>query len=81
MTEQNNDSLIFTGKIVWFNPDLGFGFIEWNKEGKKQKDMFVHYSDLQKEGFKTINGGVEVQFKVGKNLRGEDKAVEVIQIK
>ena len=71
---------IFEGKIIWFNSKDGFGFIEWFFEGKKQKDMFVHYSDLNMNGFKTINKDQDVSFKIGKNFKGQDKAIEVTVI-
>jgi len=68
---------IYEGRVVWFN---SYGFIAWEKDGVKQEDMFVHYSDLQCQGFKTINKGVKVSFKVGANRDGDPKAIEVIQI-
>lgn len=75
-----DDTALYTGTIIWFNPGLGFGFIGWEKDKQKQKDMFLHYSDLQCQGFKTINQGVEVQFKIGQNRNGDPKAIEVTQL-
>lgn len=74
------DSDTYNGKIIWFNSKDGIGFIEWFIDGKKQKDMFVHYSDLNMKGFKTINKDQEVTFKIGKNFKGQDKAIEVTVI-
>jgi CspA family cold shock protein len=71
---------LYSGKIIWFNSKDGFGFIEWFLNGKKQKDMFIHYSDLNMNGFKTINKDQEVTFKIGKNFKGQDKAIEVTAV-
>jgi len=68
------------GKVIWFN-QLGIGFIEWNKDGEKQKDMFVHYSDLCMEGFKMLHKGQDVSFEIGLNHKGQPKAVNVKVIK
>ena len=46
------------GKVKWFNDAKGYGFIE-TTEGK---DIFVHYSAIVKEGFKTLAEGQEVSF-------------------
>jgi CspA family cold shock protein len=67
----------FTGKVIWFNPKNGYGFIEWSDDGVKQKDMFVHFSDIVCEGFKTLTKDQQVTFKLGKNHSGNPKAVEV----
>lgn len=75
-----NDSE-YEGVVVFFNPKIGFGFIEWEKDGVKQKDMFLHFSDLNVEGFKTVKNETRVTFRIGKNNRGQDKAVEVIPIR
>ena len=55
-----------TGKIKWFNASKGFGFIE--VEGGD--DVFVHYSDLQMEGFKTVDEGDEVDFEMANDEKG-----------
>ena len=49
-----------TGRVKWFNDRKGFGFIE--VEG--QKDVFVHHSAIQGEGFKSLKEGDEVEFEV-----------------
>jgi len=48
------------GTVKWFNESKGFGFIE-QEEGK---DIFVHYSAIQGNGFKTLNEGDKVEFEV-----------------
>ena len=46
------------GKIKWFNENKGFGFIEQ----ENGDDVFVHFSVIQMEGFKTLSEGIEVEF-------------------
>lgn len=59
------------GKVKWFNPDKGYGFIE-KDEG--EGDVFVHYSAIQEEGFKTLEEGQEVVFEVVEGDRGQQAA-------
>jgi cold shock protein len=63
----------FVGKVVWFDSALGYGFISRPNE----KDIFVHWSDITSEGFKTLKKGQEVVFSVGLNNRKEPKATDV----
>jgi len=55
-----------TGKVKWFNEKKGFGFIE-QEDGH---DLFVHYSAIESEGFKTLNENDEVSFEVIESERG-----------
>jgi CspA family cold shock protein len=55
------------GKVKWFNEGKGFGFIEQENGGK---DVFVHFSAIQDEGFKTLREGQEVSFDVVEGPKG-----------
>jgi CspA family cold shock protein len=54
------------GKVKWFDPGKGFGFIQ-SEEGN---DVFVHYSGIEKNGFKTLDEGQEVSFEIADGKRG-----------
>lgn len=55
-----------TGTVKWFNAEKGFGFIT----GEDGKDVFVHFSAIQSDGFKTLEEGQSVTFNIGEGQRG-----------
>ena len=55
------------GRVKWFNEKKGFGFLEQEGGGP---DVFVHYSALQGEGFKTLTEGQAVEFDVVQDAKG-----------
>ena len=66
----------YIGTVIWFNPKAGYGFIDWEGE----EDLFLHFSDIQVEGFKTVKKGQRVKFQIGENNKGQPKATEVILV-
>ncbi len=61
------------GRVKWFNESKGFGFIS-RDDGD---DVFVHFSAIKRDGFKTLNEGDEVEFEVSKGPKGL-QATEVV---
>ena len=65
-----------SGKVKWFNNEKGYGFIEY----RDNEDVFVHYSAIKLDGYKTLNEGDEVRFdliETGKGLQA--KNVELVK--
>ena len=61
------------GKIKWFNPTKGYGFIENDAGGK---DVFLHVSALEQAGIDTLEEGEAVSFEIGDN-RGRENAINI----
>lgn len=63
------------GKVKWFNAEKGYGFIEREDGG----DVFVHFSAIQTDGFKTLEEGQAVEFDIVEGARGP-QAANVIKL-
>lgn len=63
------------GTVKWFDPQKGFGFIEM--EGSK--DIFVHHSEIQGDGYKSLDEGQSVEFEIRNNDKG-DYAANVVKL-
>ena len=64
-----------TGRVKWFNNEKGFGFIEYTEN----EDIFVHYSAINQDGYKTLSEGQLVNFKLIETPKGlQALDVEVI---
>ena len=55
------------GQVKWFDSKKGYGFIT----GENGKEIFVHFSGIVSDGFKTLNEGQQVEFEVGNGAKGE----------
>ncbi len=67
--------LCLRGKVKWFNNDKGYGFIECDN----LEDIFVHYSAIKKDGYKSLKEGDIVDFKLIETAKGL-QAIEVAEI-
>ena len=63
------------GTVKWFSNQKGYGFIT----PENGKDVFVHHTAIQGEGFKTLNEGEAVEFEITKGPKGE-QAVNVVRV-
>lgn len=61
------------GTVKWFNPEKGYGFI--SQEGGE--DLFVHYSEIKMDGFKTLDEGQAVSFEITTGQNGKLQASNV----
>lgn len=66
MSESESESSILKGVVKWFNDAKGFGFIEHTSG----RDVFVHYSVIATEGFKTLKDGETVEYELKEGPKG-----------
>ena len=64
------------GTVKWFNGEKGYGFIEYTED----EDIFVHYSAIKQDGYKTLSEGQVVEFKLLETAKGL-QALDVVVIK
>jgi CspA family cold shock protein len=64
---------VAVGTVKWFNSEKGYGFIEY-LDGP---DIFVHYSAIQSDGFRTLDEGDKVEFEIQAGRDGRNQAVDV----
>ena len=64
------------GTVKWFNPEKGYGFIS-QEDGE---DLFVHFSEIQMDGFKTLVEGQAVSFEVTTGQNGKLQASNVVRL-
>ena len=64
-----------TGKVKWFNAEKGYGFIT----AEDGTDVFVHFSAIQSDGFKTLDEGQAVSFDITQSDRGPQASIVVKQ--
>jgi len=69
------DVLMATGKVKWFNNSKGYGFIEQ----KGGADVFVHYSAIQGDGYRSLNEGQDVEFEITQGSKGLQAANVMIK--
>ena len=67
------DEEMAQGTVKWFNPEKGYGFI--SQEGGE--DLFVHWSEIQMDGYKTLDEGAAVEFEVTEGDNGKLQASNV----
>lgn len=58
------------GKVKWFNDAKGYGFIRLDDESNGSKDIFVHYTEIDKQGYKSLQEGQPVDFELAETPKG-----------
>lgn len=73
-TRRRNTRRMLKGKVKWFNDAKGFGFIEQESGGE---DVFVHYSTIQTDGYRSLKEGQEVEYEI----EGADKGLRATNVR
>ena len=72
---QERGMTMASGTVKWFNPEKGYGFIS-QEDGE---DLFVHFSEIQMDGFKTLDEGDAVVFEITTGQNGKLQASNVVK--
>jgi CspA family cold shock protein len=75
MSDNENISEVLKGTVKWFNDAKGFGFIEHTSG----RDVFVHFSSIESDGFKTLKDGEEVEYQLHEGPKGLH-AIKVVRV-
>jgi CspA family cold shock protein len=67
LADEKKGKSMAQGSVKWFNGEKGFGFIAQDGGGP---DVFVHYSEIQGNGFKSLDEGQRVEFEIGQGQKG-----------
>lgn len=70
------DTEKYIGTVIWFDSKLGYGFIA--REG--DRDLFVYWSDVSCDGYKTLKKGQQVAYSIGLNKNNKPKAIDVVVV-
>lgn len=62
-----------TGSVKWFSAEKGYGFISQ----ENGEDLFVHFSEIQGDGFKSLDEGAQVEFVIASGSNGKSQATQV----
>ena len=74
--KRDKEILVATGTVKWFNDQKGFGFISPEDGGD---DLFIHHSNIDSEGFRTLTEGARVEYEPGQGRKGPE-ATKVRQL-
>ncbi len=69
--------ILTKGKVKWFNNQKGYGFAQ--PDGEEGRDVFIHYSAIQGDGYKTLTTGQDVEFELTQGPKG-DMALNVVKL-
>ena len=73
---REREPIMAQGTVKWFNPEKGYGFIS-QEDGE---DLFVHFSEIQMDGYKTLDEGQRVSFEVTTGQNGKLQASNVVKL-